>query len=122
MRQRPAAGRARSCAQPTAERADVNFIKRVVAGPGDRIAIRDGHVILNGKRQKEPFIRPCGGGDGCDFPRDDHDSAGPLLHDGRQPWRVRRQPVLGTRPARLDHRRRLRHLLASQARSGSSER
>ena len=39
-------------------KADVNFIKRVVAGPGDRIAVEDGHVILNGKRQKEPFIRP----------------------------------------------------------------
>ena len=102
------------CAKPTPEKADVNFIKRVVAGPGDTPQILNGHVVLNGKRQKEPFIRPCGGGDGCDFP-DDHDSGRPLLHDGRQPWRVRRQPVLGTRPEEMDHRRRLRHLLASQA-------
>ena len=42
----------------------MNFIKRVVAGPGDRLAVRGGHVILNGKRQKEPFIEPCGGGRG----------------------------------------------------------
>jgi signal peptidase I len=56
------------CDKPTPQKADVNFIKRVVAGPGDRLSIRDGHVILNGKRQKEPFAEPCGGVDGCDFP------------------------------------------------------
>jgi signal peptidase I len=58
-----------ACDQPTPEKADVNFIKRVVAGPGDRLSIRNGRVILNGKAQKEPFIAPCGGGEGCDFPR-----------------------------------------------------
>jgi signal peptidase I len=58
------------CDRPTKEKADVNFIKRVVAGPGDRIAIQDGHVVLNGKRQKEDFIRPCGGGEDCTFPRE----------------------------------------------------
>ena len=59
------------CLKPTPHKADVNFIKRVVAGPGDRLSIRNGHVILNGKRQKEPFIRPCAGGAGeCDFPRE----------------------------------------------------
>ena len=58
-----------ACDKPTPERADVNFIKRVVAGPGDKISIRNGRVVLNGKLQKEPFIAPCGGGEGCDFPR-----------------------------------------------------
>jgi signal peptidase I len=58
------------CARPTEEKADVNFIKRVVAGPGDRIAVRGGRVILNGERQREDFIRPCGGGEDCNFPRD----------------------------------------------------
>ena len=24
-------------------------------------------MILNGRLQKEPFIAPCGGGEGCDF-------------------------------------------------------
>jgi len=57
------------CARPTDEKADVNFVKRVVAGPGDRLAIQDGHVILNGERQEEDFIRPCGGGEDCSFPR-----------------------------------------------------
>ena len=67
--QQPPAGQV--CLKPTPQRADVNFIKRVVAGPGDRLQIINGHVILNGKRQKEPFIRPCNGGAGqCDFPRE----------------------------------------------------
>jgi signal peptidase I len=56
------------CPKETADEASENFIKRVVAGPGDVVAIRDGHVVLNGKEQKEPFIRPCGGGEGCNLP------------------------------------------------------
>jgi signal peptidase I len=56
------------CPKETAGEASENFIKRVVAGPGDAVAIRDGHVVLNGKEQKEPFIMPCGGGDGCNLP------------------------------------------------------
>ncbi len=55
------------CPRPTADKADVNFIKRIVAGPGDKLTIEDGHVVRNGKRQSEPFIRPCGGGEGCDL-------------------------------------------------------
>lgn len=65
------AGRPREgqpCAEPTRERADVNFIKRVVAGPGDEVAVRNGRVFLNGRRQREPYITPCGGGPGCDLP------------------------------------------------------
>jgi len=57
------------CLHESKQRADVNFIKRVVAGPGDRISIRGGHVILNGKRQAEGFTEPCGGGEACDLPR-----------------------------------------------------
>ncbi len=58
------------CPRPTPNRSDTNFIKRVVAGPGDKIAVRDGHVILNGKRQKESFAEPCGGGSACNLPRE----------------------------------------------------
>ena len=58
------------CLKETPDRADVNFIKRIVAGPGDRLQVRNGRVILNGKRQKEPFIRPCRGAGECDFPRE----------------------------------------------------
>jgi signal peptidase I len=57
------------CLQESKTRADVNFIKRVVAGPGDRISIRNGHVILNGKREKDPYIEPCAGGEGCTLPK-----------------------------------------------------
>jgi signal peptidase I len=56
------------CDAPTPEKADVNFIKRVVAGPGDHLKIENGHVVLNGKRQQESFTEPCGGGEGCDYP------------------------------------------------------
>ncbi len=59
---------AQICPEPTTREASVNFIKRVVAGPGDTISIKDGHVIRNGQLQKEPFIAPCGGGEACTFP------------------------------------------------------
>jgi signal peptidase I len=57
------------CLKPTPRKADVNFIKRVVGVPGDKISIENGHVIRNGKRQKEPFTEPCGGSEGCDYPK-----------------------------------------------------
>ncbi len=57
----------RPCAKATPDKADVNFIKRIVAGPGDTVAVRDGHVIRNGKRQSESFIKACGEGDGCNL-------------------------------------------------------
>lgn len=65
----PNAGRGteRPCDKPTPEKLDTNYIKRVVAGPGDKIAIENGHVILNGKRQDEPFINECGVGGDCTF-------------------------------------------------------
>ncbi|MBI5106897.1 MAG: signal peptidase I [Solirubrobacterales bacterium] len=57
-----------ACDRPTKDESDVNFIKRVVGVPGDRIAIRDGHVYRNGKREKDSYIAACEGGTGCDFP------------------------------------------------------
>jgi signal peptidase I len=56
------------CTRPTEKRSDVNFIKRIVAVPGDSIAIRDGHAVVNGKVQKEPFAAPCGPASECSFP------------------------------------------------------
>jgi signal peptidase I len=56
------------CPKPVGKKSDVNFIKRVVAGPGDKIRVSNGHVILNGKPLKEPYARPCATGSGCDFP------------------------------------------------------
>jgi signal peptidase I len=60
------------CPQPTEGRSDQNFIKRIVAGPGDTLAVKGGHPVVNGVEQKdEPFINPCGSGGGfpCDFPK-----------------------------------------------------
>jgi signal peptidase I len=58
------------CAEPTAKRSDQNFIKRIVAGPGDRLAVRNGIPVVNGVvKRGEDYIRPCGNGSGCDFPK-----------------------------------------------------
>lgn len=56
------------CALPESKEASENFIKRVVAGPGDTIKIIEGHVIRNGKREKDSYIRPCPGVSECNFP------------------------------------------------------
>ena len=46
-----------------------NFIKRIVAGPGDTLSIRDGHPVVNGVMAKEDFINPCAPGEDCSFPK-----------------------------------------------------
>jgi signal peptidase I len=58
----------RACAQPESQRSGVNFIKRIVGGPGDVISIVEGHVIRNGKREGDSYIRPCGASPECNFP------------------------------------------------------
>lgn len=51
------------------EWSDENYIKRVVGGPGDKISVVDGHVVRNGKRQSEPFIKgTCAGQGTTDTP------------------------------------------------------
>jgi signal peptidase I len=57
-----------ACSAPELEKSSVNFIKRVVAGPGDVIKIVEGHVIRNGKRESDSYIRPCPGVPECSFP------------------------------------------------------
>jgi signal peptidase I len=65
----PASGQ--PCPEPTGERAESNFIKRIVAGPGDRLYIEDGHPVVNGVEAREDFIRSCpGAAGGCDFPEE----------------------------------------------------
>jgi signal peptidase I len=61
-----------ACDKPTATASDVNFIKRIVAGPGDTISIIHGRVIRNGKATSEPFIsNTCANDSGadCTLPR-----------------------------------------------------
>jgi len=61
-------GSSRACSTPLPQASDQTFIKRVVGIGGDRIQIRDGHVIRNGRREADAFIRPCGAdGQGCTF-------------------------------------------------------
>jgi signal peptidase I len=57
-----------ACAAPESEKSSVNFIKRVVGGPGDVISIVEGHVIRNGKHEADSYIRPCPGVSECNFP------------------------------------------------------
>jgi signal peptidase I len=48
--------RGEPCPAPTKAQSNQNFIKRIVAVPGDRIRIQAGRVVINGKLQKEPFL------------------------------------------------------------------
>jgi signal peptidase I len=60
-----------ACAEPVDQRSDTNFIKRVVAGPGDTLRIEDGVPVVNGVAAEESFTRPCRGtGGGCDLPKE----------------------------------------------------
>jgi signal peptidase I len=60
---------AQPCARPTPRRDSQNFIKRIVAGPRDRISISNGHPVVNGQLANEDFIRPCGGQTACNLPK-----------------------------------------------------
>lgn len=44
------------------------FVKRVVGLPGDRLSIRDGHVIRDGVQEKDSYTAPCGSAGACTFP------------------------------------------------------
>ena len=54
-----------ACAEPEPHGSGVNFIKRIVAGPGDEIYIREGHVFRRAagqatfKQEADSYIRPC---------------------------------------------------------------
>ena len=57
------------CMQTSKEPADLSLIKRVVAGPGDRLAMENGIVVRNGERADEPYVADCERGEGCDYPQ-----------------------------------------------------
>ena len=58
-----------ACRKPTSRKSDQNFIKRIVAGPGDSLQIRNGHPVVNGDIASEDFILPCQGGSACNLPK-----------------------------------------------------
>jgi signal peptidase I len=62
-------GHPAACDTPTPQESSQTFIKRVVAGPGDRISIVNGHVIRNGVRQNDSYTAPCGNDPSCNFPK-----------------------------------------------------
>ena len=57
------------CARSIDRQSSTTFIKRIVAGPGDRISIVRGHVIRNGRRASERFIRACDDSQDCSLPK-----------------------------------------------------
>lgn len=59
-----------ACPAPGGERAEATFIKRVVAGPGDRLRIVAGVPIVNGDPVDGNWETvPCTRGTACDYPR-----------------------------------------------------
>ncbi len=57
------------CGEHTDIRAGIILIKRVVAGPGDTVALQGGHAVVNGKQAAETFAKPCPGDVQCDLPK-----------------------------------------------------
>jgi signal peptidase I len=58
---------ARPCDRFTPRESTRVFIKRLVGLPGDVLRIVDGHVIRNGRRERDPYIRSCGPTAPCTF-------------------------------------------------------
>ena len=61
------AGHPKPCGVPPGQRSTKKFVERIVGLPGDRISIKDGHVIRNGVREHDPYIKSCSGAT-CNFP------------------------------------------------------
>jgi signal peptidase I len=57
------------CPSPLEEDTETNYIKRVVAGPGDQLSINNGHPVVNGEQASEDFTVPCHEPSNCDFPK-----------------------------------------------------
>ena len=58
------------CPMNDPRESETNFIKRVVAGPGDRLEVDDGIPVVNGEKVEGDWtIIPCGGLGACDFPQ-----------------------------------------------------
>ena len=66
------AGLRSPCGQAVSEKdSGVNFIKRIVAGPGDEIYVKEGHAYRNGVRRREGLLHRAvlaGVAAECNFP------------------------------------------------------
>jgi signal peptidase I len=64
-------GHRRMCAVPTASPLAEMLIKRVVGLPGDRLSLRNGHIVRNGSPEPDGYITPCrpAGLPECNFPQ-----------------------------------------------------
>ena len=64
-----------ACAEPVPKEASVKFVKRIVAGPGDEIYIKEGHVYRRAAgesafvREQDSYAKPCGSSPECNFPK-----------------------------------------------------
>ncbi len=62
-----------ACSQPIPRESSVNFVKRIVAGPGDEIYVKEGHVYRKAAgtsrfvAEKDPYIKACGASAECNF-------------------------------------------------------
>jgi signal peptidase I len=58
------------CPAPTPQESSQNFIKRIVAGPGDTLSVKGGHPVVNGQwKRDEPYTLPCGSAPACNMPK-----------------------------------------------------
>ena len=58
------------CPKPTSEQSSQTFIKRIVAVGGDKLSVKEGHPVVNGKENPdESFTRPCGTIPVCNLPK-----------------------------------------------------
>ena len=64
-----------ACSAPVPKKSSVNFIKRIVAGPGDEIYVKEGHVYRKAAgtqprscASRTPTFGECGASPECNFP------------------------------------------------------
>ena len=99
------------------------LIKRVIALPGDTVALRDGHVYVNGLLLDEPYVnKKCNAT--ADTAADQRDRrgrfpSGDVFVHGRQPVRLRGQPRVRADPRVVDHRPGVRRSSGRSTGSGS---
>jgi signal peptidase I len=59
-----------ACPRPGPGAAEATFVKRVVGLPGDRLSFAHNHVVVNGRRLDEPYVRTSPCTDVCNLPRE----------------------------------------------------